>query len=348
MSKLAMDAATIKAVHDAYAEPRKIEIATFDQVLRQAVSATPEFSVARDANEGMSFLISQLAHTEAGIYTKQYTPMQYERLVPISSEAGEWAETVRYQTYDSVARGRRASTKADDINLVDIQASEKTMDIAPGDIGYHFTQQELAQSAYLRRPLPQGRMEAAMDGYRRHMNDVALNGEGSDLKGLFQHPSIAKGNVVSGKAWANATPKEILGDLNAGLYQVFNSSANNDVPDTVVLPPAAYALINSTPRSDNSDMTILEYFKANNLYKDYVGGEITVLPGFGLQTAGTGKGTRALFYVNRNDRLVMHIPVPLRFLAPQLRGRGVFVPGDYRYSGVEVRYNKSAFYVEGM
>jgi len=348
MTKIVLDAATIKSANDAYAVTRQAEINAFDAVLRQTIGQAPEVRAVSDATAGMSFLVSQLAYTEAGVYSRQYTPMQYERLVPISSEAGEWAETVRYQTYDSVARGRRASSKSDDINLVDITVAERSMDIAPGDIGYHFTQQELIQSAYLKRPLPQGRMEAAMDGYRRHMNDVALNGEGSDLKGLFQHPSISKGNVPSGKTWATATPAQILGDLNAGLYQVFNSSANNDVPNTIVLPPAAYALINSTPRSDNSDMTILEYFKANNLYKDYIGGEITVLPGFGLQTAGTSKGTRALFYTNSAERLVMHIPVTLRFLAPQLRGRGVFVPGDYRYSGVEVRYSKSAYYMEGM
>lgn len=348
MNKVVFDAATIKSANDAYAATRQAEINAFDAVLRQTIGQAPEVRAVSDAAAGMSFLVSQLAYTEAGVYTRQYAPLQYERLVPISSEAGEWAETVRYQTYDSVARGRRASSKADDINLVDITVAEKSMDIAPGDIGYHFTQQELIQSAYLKRPLPQGRMEAAMDGYRRHMNDVALNGEGSDLKGLFQHPSIPKGNVKSGKKWSQATPAEILGDLNAGLYQVFNSSSNNDVPNTIVLPPDAYALINCTPRSDVTDTTILEYFKANNLYKDYIGGEITVVPGFGLQTAGTGKGSRALFYTNSSDRLVMHIPVALRFLAPQLRGRGVFVPGDYRYSGVEVRYSKSAYYMEGM
>lgn len=348
MGKIALDAQAVKVQNEAYKAERLPELRAFDQVFLQALGGfKPVNSVAKDAQEGLSFMVSQLAYTEAGIYTRQYTPMQYERLVPLSSEAGEWAETIRYQTYDSVARGRRASSRADDINLVDVTAGEKVMNVAPGDIGYHYTQQELVQSAYLRRPLPQGRMEAAMDGFRRHMNDVALNGE-SDLKGLFKHTAIGKINPPSGGSWSSKTPAQILGDLNAGLFQVFNASSNNDVPDTVVLPSAAYAYINSTPRSDNSDMTILEYFKANNLYKDYVGGEITVLPGFGLETAGTSSGTRALFYVKNIDRIVMHVPQPLRFMAPQLRGQAVFVPGTYRYSGVEVRYSKSATYMDGI
>lgn len=341
-----MDAATIKAANDAYVESRTPELRAFDQVFMQSMGSAPDVRVG-DAQEGFSFLVSQLAYTEAGIYSRQYTPMQYERLVPLTSEAGEWAETVRYQTYDSVAQGRRASSKPDDINLVDVQVGEKQMGIQPGDIGYHYTAQELAQSAYLRRPLPQARMEAAMDGYRRHMNSVALFGE-QELQGLFKHTAITKGNAQKGNWLNGATPDEILSDLNDGLLHVFNSSANNDLPDTIVLPVAHFAHIQSTPRSPNSDMTILEYFLANNLYKSYTGGQLTIVPGFGLDTAGTGNSPRAVYYINRFDRLAMHIPVALRFLAPQLRGRGVFIPGDYRYSGVEVRYKNSQFYQEGI
>lgn len=340
-----MDAATIKAANDAYVETRTPELRAFDQVFMQAMGSAPEIRVG-DAQEGFSFMVSQLAYTEAGIYSRQYTPMQYEKLVPITSEAGEWAETVRYQTYDSVARGRRASSKPDDINLVDVSVSEATMGIQPGDIGYHYTAQELAQSAYLRRPLPQARMEAAMDGYRRHMNNVALFGE-SELQGLFKHSSISKMNAANG-SWLTATPDHILSDLDSGLLAVFNASANNDIPDTILLPVDRYAHISATPRSPNSDMTILEYFLKNNLYTSYTGNVLTVLPGFGLDTAGTGNSARAVYYCNRLDRLAMHIPVALRFLAPQLRGRGVFVPGDYRYSGVEVRYKNSQIYLEGI
>lgn len=340
-----MDAATIKAANDAYVETRTKELRALDQVFMQAMGSAPEIRVG-DAQEGFSFMVSQLAYTEAGIYSRQYTPMQYEKLVPITSEAGEWAETVRYQTYDSVARGRRASSKPDDINLVDISVSEAQMGIQPGDIGYHYTAQELAQSAYLRRPLPQARMEAAMDGYRRHMNNVALFGE-SELQGLFSHTAIAKTNATNG-SWLTATPDHVLADMNNGLLAVFNASANNDIPDTILLPVDHYAHISATPRSPNSDMTILEYFLKNNLYKSATGNELTILPGFGLDKAGTGGRARAVYYCNRFDRLAMHIPVALRFLAPQLRGRGVFVPGDYRYSGVEVRYKNSQIYLEGI
>jgi hypothetical protein len=53
-------------------------------------------------------------------------------------------------------------------------------------------------------------------------------------------------------------------------------------------------------------------------------------------------------YVKSDQRLVAHIPLPLRFLAPQLVGLSVDVPGEYKYSGVEFRYPGSAYYSDGI
>jgi len=339
----------IKMAHDAYARGRVAELGPAQTVIAQAISGLPLPPSVRtaDAAQGLAFFISQLAYTEAGIYTRQYTPMQYQRFVPVSSEAGEWAENIRYQTYDGVAMGRRASSKPDDINLVDVEMADKKFDVAPGDIGYHYTQQEIIQSAYLRNPLSNARMVMAMEGFQRHMNKVALWGEGSDLYGLLKNPNVPKGNAPKG-TWATATPDEILKDLQAMLMTPFTASSNNDVPNTILLPAAQFAILSDTPRSQNSDTTILSFFKENNLYRDYTGGQINVFPAFGLETAGTGGGTRAVAYVNSQDRCIMHIPMPLKFLAPQLRGQAVYVPGMYRYSGVEVRYPKSMYYMEGI
>lgn len=343
-----LTAKDLKMAQDAYAKDRVAELMAHQTVISQSVGGLPLPPSARatDAAQGIAFFISQLAYTEAGIYTRQYTPMQYQRFVPVSSEAGEWAENVRYQTYDGVAMGRRASSKPDDINLVDVTMAEKKFDIQPGDIGYHYTQQEIIQSAYLRNPLSNARMVMAMEGFQRHMNQVALWGE-SDLYGLLKNPNVPKGNAPKGN-WESASPDEILSDLRTLLMVPFNASSNNDVPDTILLPADQYAKISDTPRSANTDTTILKFFKDNNLYRDYTGGDIKVYPCFGLDKAGTGGSNRAVSYVNSTDRCIMHIPMPLKFLAPQLRGQAVYVPGMYRYSGVEVRYTKSMYYLENI
>lgn len=307
-------------------------------------------SFGRDAQEALAFMVSQLAYTEAQVFERQYQPMQYEQLLPISYEAGEWADSVRYEIYDYAGRGKRTSGKGRDINLVDVAYADKSFAVVNGNIGYDYNTEELRRTAFLRRPISERKMAAAIDGFRRHMNDVGLYGESaSGLTGLFNNANVPQGNAPVG-AWTTGpkTPAQILNDINTLIQNVWSNTAYNDMITDIVLPPANYAYIASTPRSDNSDKTILQYIKENNIAKVERGIDIRFTPGFGLDTAGAGGTKRMVGYVKSDLRLVMHVPLPLRFLAPQLIGLAVQVPGEYKYSGVEVRYPKSMYYMDGL
>lgn len=305
---------------------------------------------ARDAQEALAFIVSQLAYTESQVFERQYTPMQYEQLLPISYEAGEYADSIRYEIYDYAGRGKRSTGKGRDINLVDVAYADKSFPVANGNIGYDYSTEELRRTAFLRRPISERKLNAAVDGYRRHMNDVGLFGEtASGFTGLFNNASVPQGNAPVG-AWQTGpkTPAQILSDINAMIMNVWANTAYNDQVTDIVMSPGAYAYISSTPRSDNSDKTILQYVKENNVAKVERGLDIRFNPGFGLDTAGSGGTRRMMGYVKSDTRLVMHIPLPLRFLAPQLIGLSVQVPGEYKYSGVEFRYPKSAYYSDGI
>ena len=305
---------------------------------------------ARDSQEALAFIVSQLAYTEAQVFERQYTPMQYEQLLPISYEAGEYADSIRYEIYDYAGRGKRTSGKGRDINLVDVAYADKSFPVMNGNIGYDYTTEELRRTAFLRRPISERKTAAAIDGFRRHMNDVGLYGATSDgITGLFNNANVPQGNAPVG-AWQTGpkTPAQILSDVNTLILNVWTNTAYNDQVTDIVMPPARYAYIASTPRSDNSDKTILQYVKENNIAKVERGQEIRFQPGFGLDTAGAGGTARMMGYVKSDTRLVMHIPLALRFLAPQLFGLTVQVPGEYKYSGVEFRYPKSAYYMDGV
>lgn len=304
----------------------------------------------RDAQEALAFMVSQLAYTEAQLFEKQYQPMQYEQLIPISYEAGEWADSIRYEVYDYAGRGKRSNGKGRDINLVDVAYADKTFAVVNGNIGYDYTTEELRRTAFLRRPISERKLAASIDGYRRHMNDVGLYGASSDgLTGLFNNANVPQGNAPVG-AWMTGpkTPAQILSDVNAIIQLVWTNTAYNDMVTDIIMPPSVYAYIASTPRSDNSDKTILQYVKENNVAKVERNIDIKFTAGFGLDTAGAGSTKRMLAYVKSDMRLVMHVPLPLRFLAPQLIGLSIQVPGEYKYSGVEWRYPKSAYYMDGL
>jgi hypothetical protein len=302
----------------------------------------------RDAQEAMAFLVSQLAYTENQVFERQYQPMQYEQLLPISYEAGEYADSIRYEIYDYAGRGKRTSSKGKDINLVDVAYADKSFNVMNGNIGYDYTQEELRRTAFLRRPISERKLAAAIEGYRRHMNDVGLFGEtSSGLTGLFNNANVPQGNAPTG-TWGSATPDNILADINALIQNVWTNTAYNDQVTDIAIAPGAFSLISFKPRSTTSDTTILNFIKQNNIAKVQRGVDINFTPGFGLDTAGVGSTRRMVGYVKSDTRLVMHIPLPLRFLAPQMVGLAVQVPGEYKYSGVEFRYPKSAYYMDNI
>lgn len=322
----------------------------------QALAGNPYFQQlmvgdginARDAGEASAFIVSQLAYTENQSFEKMYTPMQYESLIPVSYEAGEWADSIRYEIYDYAGRGKPSSGKGRDINLVDVAWADKSMPVKNGDIGYDYTMEELRRSAFLRRPIDSRKLAAAQDGYARHINSVALAGETSTgITGLFNNANVPVGNAPTG-TWASATPDQILRDINTLILNVWTNTAYNDQITDIVIAPTAYAYIASTPRATGSDKTILQFVKENNIAKTEKGIDIKFTAGFALETGGAGSTRRMMGYVKSPLRLIMHIPLALRFIAPQPIGLTVQVPGEYKYSGVEFRYPKSAYYMDNL
>lgn len=312
----------------------------------------------RDAGEAMAFIISQLAYTESTVFERLYQPMQFEQLIPISHEAGEWADSIRYEVYDYAGRGKRHSGKGKDIPTVDIAYADKTFPVVNGAIGYDYTTEELRRSVFLRRPIPERKLAAAIDGYRRHMNDVGLYGE-QNLTGLFNNGNVPHGNAPTGgwiALYAAATTADqqtaavakILADVNSLITGIWTTTQGNDQVTDLVFPPLVYAFLGSTYRSALSDLTLLQVIKNTNIAKQEKNIDINMTAGWSLDTAGVSGATRLMGYVKTDQRLVMHIPLALRFLAPQLTGLSVEVPGEYKYSGVEFRYPGSAYYMDGV
>jgi hypothetical protein len=325
--------------------------AAFESTLRNP--AFLQNLTGRDANEALSFVVSQLAYTESQVFEKLYLPMQYEELLPISHEAGEWADSIRFETYDAAGQGKKSSGSGRDINLVNVQYGEVNWGVSLGNIGYEYNTEELRRTAYLRRPIPERKMAAAVEGYQRHMNAVGLYGEvESNFTGLFNNPFVPRANAPNG-AWMTtnaANPDKIRQDINSIIRLIWKNTQYNDMPDTIAIAPDQFGFISETPLSPTypAGGTILEWVRKNNVAKSERNIDINFTPAYGLDTAGNTGNARMMAYVKNPNRLVFHIPMALRFLAPQLLGLAVQVPGEYKYSGVEFRYVKSAAYYDGI
>jgi hypothetical protein len=320
----------------------------------------PSFA-AKDAQEALFFLVSQLAYTEAGLFARSYQPLQYKDLIPQDYSAGEAADVIRYEIYDEVGQADDVNPKSDDIPTVDVLYADKTYPVSHAGIGYDFTTQELRATAFLRRPLPERKLHAAMQAYDQFLNVVGLSGRvKKNYTGLLNNTTITHAVTPSGKAWSAAsgiTAAEIVSDFNFGLNAVWVGSKFTVIPDTVGIPSFAWQYINAVPATGTTgsfQVSVLKYLMENNLSvaKNV---PLNIVPIYRANTVGnggTGPGasaaSRAVFYRKTDQDLIQHVPLPLRFLAPQLVGLKVKVPGEFRYAGVEVRRPPSFYYMDGV
>ena len=305
------------------------------------------FVGAMDADAAMSFLVSQLAFTESKVFEKYRTPMQNEKFIPQRFDAGEHVDTIRYEVFDYVGDTDDASPKSNAPRTVNVGFSQVDYGVRDGQVSYEYTQHDLRVTAFLRKPLPEAKMTAAVQTYKRRMNKVGLFGNASyGLNGLFNNPLVPTATLPYGNWTATTDVDQMLADLNYLVYLTWVGSANNIVANQLVLPGKAYSLAQQR-RIPNTNITVLDFFLEHNLAKDQ-GFDLSVDPGFGLETAGVGGSARTMAYYRDEDHVTQHIPLPLRFLAPQPEGTKIMVFGEYRYCGTHIRYVNAAVYADGL
>ncbi len=297
---------------------------------------------AKDAVEAESFAINQLAYLEAKAQTRWYQPMMFEEIMPgcIDFSAGSHATSVDYLISDQVGIGRLISPAANDIPMVDVAYAKVSIPVASGGIGYDYTQDDLRKSAYLRQPLSSTKQVAAMLAYKRHMNKVALIGETpSNFTGLYKNATATAANRTSGAVWDSATADTIVSDIIAAYAAYVSATKDNLRPSHIGFPITSFMLL-LKPRATTSDTTIKSFIEQTL--------NVTIFSDDLLETASAATGKRVVFFNPTNDNMVFHIPMPLQFLAPQLNGYRVIVPGEYKYAGFELRRVLSVRYMDAV
>lgn len=334
-----------------------------DSAVRAQAYKLPPYMLEKkawDSSDPIAFYVSQLAYTEATMFEKLRYPALWKELVPVSYEAPPWARTVEYQTFDKTGKGKRIASNGTDIPLVDVALGRRQVQVESGGLGYSYTMDELQASQQLKQPLDALRMSTVIDGVNRHLNDVCLVGE-NQFSGLLNNSNITPTAATTG-AWDTADPLLVLADINKMITGIYEDTGTNDVVTDIGIPIKALSAINTRIVTTTSGgvtvptpMTIMKFLMENNMSKLLRNVDIKFHGIPDLETAGTlahdgtpGTSSRVIYYVNNPDRLIMHIPQTLQFLAPQLERLAVVVPAWYRYAGLEIRYVKSVRYQDNV
>lgn len=304
-------------------------------------------SISLDA-AGDVFFARQLEYIQSKIYEYEYPALKAFQYIPINYDIPAGAEFVTATGFQSVGRARIINSYADDLPEAGLLGTQLTNPVQTIGTSYRYSHQEIRAAQFNNLNLPLRLAEAARRANDQLVNDLAIAGNPlSGMTGLVNNPAVpvfavpADGTGGSTE-WSTKTPDQILRDLNLVVNQIVVNSNGVEMPDTLLLPIEQYTLIASTPRSINSDTTILQYFLLNNQF-------ITRVDWLAqLNGAGVGGADVMIAYERNENKLAMQIPLPFTQHPPQERNLEFVIPCESRFGGVTIYYPMSVIVGEGI
>lgn len=336
-------------------------VVTFDgvtaTVTQEGKNITLDGAIAQAMNnsfldaDGAVFFQRQLEHIKARSYDVRYAELKARQLFPVSNEGGQGVTTITYRTYDQAGAAKIINAYANDLPRADVAGKETTIPVRSVGISYAYNIDEIQSSQLTGLGLDQRRANAATRSVEQVVNDVAFYGDAeAGLPGLFSNPNIPTGAVVdpgSGTEWVNKTPDQILFDINDLFADIFETTKMVERGNTLLLPPAQWSYIMSTPRSANSDTTIAQYVAMNSPYLNSVEDLIPV-----NECAAENNpllSDDAMVAYDRNpDKLQLEIPVELQMMPIQQKNLEFIVPGRNRLAGLNIYYPLSLAIATGI
>ncbi len=310
-------------------------------------------SVNLDANES-AFFGRELEHIKARTYDIKYPEYKATRLIPVSTDAGSGAEAITYRQFDAVGVMKVIANYADDLPRADVKGAEFTSPVRSIGGSYGYNVQEVRNAQQAGRPLNQRKAAAVRQAYEQTVNKIAWFAKTDDgvyggLQGMLYNPNTTKDTPQSGGNWISGavTPANILLDMNQAINDVITLTKGVEVPDTLLLPLAEYGHINTLARSDNSDLTVLEYFKRNQpgVMVEWVNELAAVDP---KPSGGAGPVNLMIAYKRSPEKLTLELPQLFEQFPAQERGLEFVVPAHGRVGGVIIYYPLSINIVEGI
>jgi len=300
-----------------------------------------------DAQETI-FFERELEKIKVKTYDKKYPELKIRKLVPVNSDVDPGAETITYYQYDSVGMAKIVESYAKDFPRVDVRKKQFSSPVKSLGDSYGYSIQEIRKAKMAGTPLEQRRANTARKAMMQTEDEIGAKGDAkSGLGGLFTNANTTEYTLPadgtgSAKTFASKTPAQILRDLNGMVNTPVDLTNGVETVDTLLLPIAQYTLIASTPRSDNSDMTILQYFMKNNPFIQNVDHYHK------LKGLGAGATDRMFAYRRDPDVVTLEIPQDFEQFPPQEEGMEFVVYCHERFGGVIIYYPLATIFADGL
>jgi hypothetical protein len=287
-----------------------------------------------DDNESI-FFARELEHVKARTYDALYPSLKQRQIFPVSFDADPADEFISYTMYDSVGMAQIVSDYATDFKNCDINGIQYSARVRSLGAAYQYSIQEIRKAQKTGKPLEQGKANAARKAVMQLERDIAFYGdEAYNMVGWLKNPNIPNVTLANGD-WLNpaTTSDEIIADANLLANAVNGNSRGVHQPDTLLLPLAYYSKLASTPRSANTDKTVLSFLMENNPFIRSVDwlNELSA-----ANSGGRIAKDMAVMYSRDPETMSLEIPQEFETFPAQAQALAFKVPVHERCGGVVV------------
>lgn len=289
-----------------------------------------------------AFAENELKAQIAQTYDRLYKELDAKTHIPIRSDIPAGLPAWSYDSWDSVGRADFLAAGGKNLSRADVSKKRFTFPVHTIASAYGWDLEEMEAARAVGVGLDSRRADAARRAIAEKEQSILLNGDVNyGLPGFLTNAAIPLISAPNG-AWKTADGDDMVQDLQTMVDSVRTNSRNKHVANTVLLPLAQMRYM-ATKRLTDTNMSALEYFKAQNPEIR----EVLVLQE--LSTAGTSSVPRAMAYVK--DPMVLGGVVPLAFqqMPPhQESAFEVLIACRSRQGGAVWTYPMAACFMDGI
>lgn len=298
-----------------------------------------------DAQAAFPFVIQQGRNVEQRIYMRRYPTFEYASHIPVVTEGNEWAIGTMFFSVDIAGQAKFISGSANDLPFSSATRDQASHDFAMIGAGWEWNLEEINQAALYGIPISDTKAMASSRAIEQLLYEIAMRGHTEkNWTGFVNNAAVSRVDVAndgtgSSRFWADKDNDKILRDINELMSSVRENTLEVEWIDSLRLPPEAFRLLN-TRRLGAGDgvMSLLDYFRKNNIYTAETGQQLDIRPMRDLATASQDGGGRMVVYRRDPEVLRFHLPMPRRVLQPRQKSIMGYEQGVIaRTGGTEIR-----------
>ena len=306
---------------------------------------------SRTVDSAGAFLVGELERMDQTLHqplvqTSWHRDVDLREDVTIGDEASAYTASSFAAVGGAKAQGKNLiGAKSTDIPGINVGIDKTTTPLHLWAMTLGYSIPELVRSQQLGRPIDSQKHEGLKLKHGMDVDEMVYVGDTEvGCTGLLNNDAITP--TALSTPWAEATPDQILEDLNELISATWKQSGYAVCPTNVLLPPLQFGLLTKPVTSAGSE-SILNYVARSCLSANQNGRPLEIKPVKWAVSRGVGATDRAMAYT-KLGQFVRFPMVPLQRTPLQFQGLHQSMVYFGALGQIEFVYPETVGYADGL